>query len=192
MSRKPRRNQTHVCLSIQGLTSAVTCGTQLRLYLKTLCFIICLLSFDVIAIQATVLQLHASDRSKYNNKIPKIYGCYSVPRLAQVTTIDSLTVRVDHSQADGLVVSGRLLGAAARGWPYESGNIISRSALKPSLLFCLSAAKLTLPLHLAAVPRLFEVLPHVRVRLCQRKGVFILANNTDSGLQVDKQHSCSS
>lgn len=84
--------------------------------------------------QATLLQLHATDRSKYNSKIPKIYGCYSVPRLAQVMTIDSLTVRVDHSQADGLLVSGRLTGAAARGWPGESGNIISRFNSIPTSL----------------------------------------------------------
>ena len=82
-----------------------------------------------------MLQLHATDRSKYTSKIPKIYGCYSVPRLAQVMTIDNLTVRVDHSQADGLLVSGRLSGAAARGWPSESGNIISRSELKSHQFF---------------------------------------------------------
>ena len=80
----------------------------------------------VVAVQATVLQLHASDRSKYTTKIPKIYGVYPVPRLAQVMTIDSLTVRVDHSQAEGLLVSGRLRGAAAKGWPGESGSMISR------------------------------------------------------------------
>lgn len=80
-----------------------------------------------------MLQLHATDRSKYNSKVPKIYGCYSVPRLAQVMTIDSLTVRVDHSQTNGLLVSGRLTGAAARGWPGESGNIISRYKSKPHL-----------------------------------------------------------
>lgn len=84
--------------------------------------------------QATILQLHATDRSKYNSKIPKIYGRYSVPRLAQVMTIDSLTVRVDHAQGEGLLVSGRLSGAAARGWPGESGNIISRFA--PGNLAC--------------------------------------------------------
>ena len=51
-------------------------------------------------------------------------------------TIDSLTVRVDHSGADGLLVSGRLTGAAARGWPGESGNIISRFTQNPPLLSC--------------------------------------------------------
>ena len=76
--------------------------------------------------QATILQLHASDRSRYISKNPKIYGKYCVPRLAQLMSIDSLTVRVDHSQADGLLVSGRLLGAAATGWPRESGSMISR------------------------------------------------------------------
>ena len=140
-----------------------------------------------------MLQSHASDRSKYNSKVPKIFGCYSVPRLAQVMTIDSLTIRVDHSHADGLLVSGRLLGAAARGWPHESGSIISRSAQNPiSCPACLCSANLILPLQLPAVFNLFELLPHGHLPLCPRKGVLILANNTDLGLQVDKQHSCSS
>ena len=73
-----------------------------------------------------MLQLHAADKSKYTSKVPKIFGTYPVPRLAQVMTIDSFTVRVDHSQADGLLVSGRLSGAAAKGWAGENGNIISR------------------------------------------------------------------
>ena len=81
---------------------------------------------QLVCVQATLLQLHASDRSQYISKNPKIYGTYSVPRLAQVMSIDSLTVRVDHSQADGLLVSGRLMGATAKGWPGESGSIISR------------------------------------------------------------------
>ena len=77
-------------------------------------------------LQATMLQLHASDRSKYRSKNPKIYGTYPVPRLAQVMSIDSLTVRLDQSQGEGLLVSGRLLGATAKGWPGESGSMISR------------------------------------------------------------------
>ncbi len=81
---------------------------------------------QVVYVQATLLQLHASDRSQYISKNPKIYGTYSVPRLAQVMSIDSLTVRVDHSRADGLLVSGRLMGATAKGWPGESGSMISR------------------------------------------------------------------
>ena len=163
------------------------------LKMETNRFIGCPLRFRFIAMQATVLQLHASDRSKYNSKVPKIFGCYSVPRLAQVMTIDSLTVRVDHSQADGLLVSGRLLGAAARGWPHESGNIISRSAQHPtSCPACLCSANPILPLQLPAVLYLFEFLPHVHLPLCQREGMLILANNTGQGLQVDKQHSCSS
>ncbi len=81
---------------------------------------------QVVDVQATLLQLHASDRSQYISKNPKIYGTYSVPRLAQVMSIDSLTVRVDHSWADGLLVSGRLMGATAKGWPGESGSMISR------------------------------------------------------------------
>ena len=81
---------------------------------------------QVVDVQATLLQLHASDRSQYISKNPKIYGTYSVPRLAQVMSIDSLTMRVDHSQADGLLVSGRLMGATAKGWPGESGSMISR------------------------------------------------------------------
>ncbi|KAL0051145.1 hypothetical protein WJX82_002690 [Trebouxia sp. C0006] len=85
---------------------------------------------DAIATKATLLQLHASDRSQYISKNPKIYGMYSVPRLAQVMSIDSLTVRVDHSQADGLLVSGRLMGATAKGWPGESGSMISRLTSK--------------------------------------------------------------
>lgn len=52
-------------------------------------------------------------------------------------TIDSLTIRVDHAQSEGLLVSGRLSGAAARGWPGESGNIISRFAAQNLLVFCL-------------------------------------------------------
>ncbi|DBA81627.1 TPA: hypothetical protein ACH3X1_007382 [Trebouxia sp. C0004] len=85
---------------------------------------------DAIATKATLLQLHASDRSQYTSKNPKIYGIYSVPRLAQVMSIDSLTVRVDHSRADGLLVSGRLMGATAKGWPGESGSMISRLTSK--------------------------------------------------------------
>lgn len=81
---------------------------------------------QLVYVQATLLQLHASDRSQYISKNPKIYGTYSVPRLAQVMSIDSLTVRVDHSRADGLLVSGRLMGASAKGWPGESGSMISR------------------------------------------------------------------
>ncbi len=81
---------------------------------------------QVVDVQATMLQLHASDRSQYISKNPKIYGTYSVPRLAQVMSIDSLTVRVNHSRADGLLVSGRLMGATAKGWPGESGSMISR------------------------------------------------------------------
>lgn len=80
-------------------------------------------------VQATLLQLHASDRSQYISRNPKIYGTYSVPRLAQVMGIDSLTVRVDHSRANGLLVSGRLMGATAKGWPGESGSMISRCLL---------------------------------------------------------------
>ena len=80
----------------------------------------------MVDVQATLLQLHASDRSQYISKNPKIYATYSVPRLAQVMSIDSLTVRVDHSRADGLLVSGRLMGATAKGWPGESGSMISR------------------------------------------------------------------
>lgn len=84
---------------------------------------------QLVDVQATLLQLHASDRSQYISKNPKIYGMYSVPRLAQVMSIDSLTVRVDHSQADGLLVSGRLMGATAKGWPGETGSMISRCLL---------------------------------------------------------------
>ena len=79
-----------------------------------------------VCLQATVRQLHATDKSKYTSKNPQIFGTYPVPRLAQVMTIDSFTVRVDHGRVDGLLVSGRLSGAAAKGWPGESGNIISR------------------------------------------------------------------
>ena len=112
----------------------------------------CLPSFDTIAVQATLLHLHASDRSRYYSKVPKIFGCYSVPRLAQVMTIDSLTVRVDHSQTVGLLVSGRLFGAAARGWPGESGNIISRSAQRPTCCpACLCAAELIMRKQFPAV-----------------------------------------
>ncbi|KAA6426735.1 MAG: vacuolar sorting-associated 13F-like [Trebouxia sp. A1-2] len=85
---------------------------------------------DAIATKATLLQLHASDRSQYISRNPKIYGTYSVPRLAQVMGIDSLTVRVDHSRANGLLVSGRLMGATAKGWPGESGSMISRLTSK--------------------------------------------------------------
>lgn len=136
-----------------GLVTAATRDTPpLHLLMVILRCISCLLSFDMIAVQATLLQLHASDRSEYYSKVPKIFGCYSVPRLAQVMTIDSLTVRVDHSQADGLLVSGRLLGAAARGWSGESGNIISRSAQNPTFCpACLCSAKLIMPLQLPAV-----------------------------------------
>lgn len=40
--------------------------------------------------------------------------------------IDVVTVRCDHSQIAGWMLSARLHGASAKGWSGESGNIITR------------------------------------------------------------------
>lgn len=79
-------------------------------------------------LQVSVAHLHAVDKSKYTTKNPPVYGNHPVPRLAQMMEVESLTVRVDNSQIEGLMVSGRLYGASAKGWSGESGNLITRYA----------------------------------------------------------------
>ena len=74
------------------------------------------------AVQASVSKIAILDASVYTKSPPCIWGSW--PRLARQLAVQRLTLRVESSQSDGLMVSGRLQDATADGFPGETGNFI--------------------------------------------------------------------
>jgi hypothetical protein len=84
----------------------------------------CTLTGGSSVLQGLIGKLALSDRSSYYPSPPRIWG--SLPRLAREFAVEQTAVLIEHSSAQGTILSVQLLGVEAVGFIGDPGSFVRR------------------------------------------------------------------